>query len=71
MNAPPVVPFPAKLLSVNVNPAGSVVNADESASTESDDDGDVISMHAAAKSAAAVIMTLCAIPFFIAAISVR
>ena len=71
MNAPPVLPSPAKLLSVSVNPAGSVLNADESASIESDDDGDVVSIHAAAKRAAAVIMTLCAIPFFIGAIPVR
>jgi hypothetical protein len=57
MNAPPVVPSPAKLLSVNVNPAGSVTNADENESSESDD-GDVMSIHAATTSVAAAIMTL-------------
>jgi hypothetical protein len=61
-NASPTLSFAAKLFVVNVNPAGSVANACDSASASSDD-GLVVSMHDSASAAIVAAAILCATLF--------
>jgi hypothetical protein len=64
-NASPTFSLDAKLLVVNVNPAGSVENACESNSAESVAAGPVESIHASASDVNAIAAAPCAIRFMV------